>query len=132
MMKAAMKTGFVMLVALIMSCEATCLAAAGFPTGTYMRCAQGVHNPTGNEFLNTAGFQDGARLILTRNGTTVTTTYVDENGRPISLNFSATTDTVATITQKGQVILGLKSLCVLGPGKQTAHPASMNVTGGAL
>src|SRR4051794_21731116 len=98
---------------------------AVFPAGTYKRCAQGIHNPSGNEFLNDAGFQDGARLTLAQSGTTVTTTYVDQNGVTQSLSFSATTDTVATITQKDQVIPGFTSLCVAGPGKETRQQASL-------
>jgi hypothetical protein len=128
-----MKTCFVTLLALVMGCQPRRLGATGFPTGTYTRCAQGAHNPSGNEFLNSAGFQDGARLTLAQSGTTVTTTYVDQNGLTQSLSFSAMTDTgAATITQLGQVIPGFKSLCVLGPGKETGYPASMSVTAGAL
>jgi hypothetical protein len=127
-----MKTCFVTLLALVMGCQPRQLGAADFPTGTYTRCAQGAHNPSGNVFFNAAGFVDGARLTVAQNGTTVTTTYVDQDGLTQSLSFSATTDTVASITRKGQVIPGFTSLCVLGPGKETFHPARMSVTGGAL
>lgn len=127
-----MKTCFVTLLALVTGCQPHRLGAAGFPTGTYTRCAQGVHNPSGNRFLNSAGFQDGARLTLAESGNTVTSTYVDQNGLTQSLSFSTTTDTVATITQKGQVILGFKSLCVLGPGREARYPANMSVSAGAL
>jgi hypothetical protein len=91
-----------------------------------------VHNPSGNEFLNAAGFQDGARLTLAQSGTTLTTTYVDQNGLTQLLRFSTETDTLATIHEKGQVIPGFTSLCVVGPGKQTGSPASLTVTAGAL
>ncbi len=104
----------------------------GFPTGTYTRCAQGNHSPSGNEFLNVEGFEDGARLTLVQSGTTVTTTYVDQNGLTQSLSFSATAGTVATITQMGQVIPGFKFMCVLGVGKWMFYPANMSVTAGAL
>jgi hypothetical protein len=106
--------------------------AAGFPIGTYTSCAQGAHNPSGNKFLRAAGFQDGARLTLAQSGNTVTSTYVDQNGLTQSLSFSTTTDTLATIARKGQVIPGFKSLCVLGPGSGAGYPASMTVGAGAL
>jgi hypothetical protein len=105
---------------------------SGFPIGTYTTCAQGVHNPSGNEFLNAAGFQDGARLTLAQSGTTLTSTYVDQNGLTQTLRFSAETDTSATIHEKGQTIPGFTSLCVVGPGRQTGSPASLTVTAGAL
>jgi len=108
------------------------LNAAGFPIGTYTSCAQGAHNPSGNNFLKVAGFQDGARLTLAQSGTTVTSTYVDQNGLAQSLSFYTTTDTLATIAEKGQVIPGFKSLCVLRPGSGAGYPANMTVTAGAL
>jgi len=108
------------------------LNAAGFPTGTYTSCAQGAHNPSGNNFLRAAGFQDGARLTVAQSGATVTSTYVDQNGLAQSLTFSTTTDTLATIARKGQVIPGFKSFCVLGRGSGAGYPASMTVTAGAL
>jgi hypothetical protein len=108
------------------------LNAADFPIGTYTSCAQGADNPSGNKFLRVEGFQDGARLTLAQSGTTVTSTYVDQNGLTQSLSFSTTTDTLATIAQKGQVIPGLTSYCVLGRGRGAGYPASMTVTAGAL
>lgn len=108
------------------------LNAADFPIGTYTSCAQGANNPSGNNFLRAAGFQDGARLTVSQSGTRVTSTYVDQNGLTQSLSFSTTTGTLATIGQRGQVIPGFKSLCVLGPGTGTGYPASMTVTAGAL
>ena len=131
-MNMAMKTHFVTFLVLVTGCQPSRLGAAGFPTGTYTRCAQGVHNPSGNRFLNSAGFQDGARLTLAQIGTTVTSTYVDQNGLTQSLSFSTRTDTVAAIIQKGQVILGFNGLCVLGPGSEARFPANMSVSAGAL
>jgi hypothetical protein len=127
-----MKTCFVALLALLMGSQARQLGAADFPTGTYTKCAQGVHGPSGNVFLNGGGFVDGARLTLAQSGTTMTATYVDQNGRTQSLSFSPATDTVATITRKGQVIPGFPSLCVLGPGNEKFYPGTMTVTAGAL
>jgi hypothetical protein len=103
-----------------------------FPIGTYASCAQGVHNPSGNRFLNASGFQDRAALTLAQRGTTVTSSYIDASGVTQSLSFSATTGATATLTQKGQVIPGFGSLCVLGPGNATRYPASMAVNGGTL
>jgi hypothetical protein len=105
---------------------------AGFPVGLYSGCAQGVHNPSGNEFLNVAGFQDGARLTLARSGSILTSSYVDQNGQTQSLRFSMETDTLATIHEKDQMIPGFTSVCVAGPGKTTGSPANLSVTAGAL
>jgi hypothetical protein len=105
---------------------------AGFPVGTYTNCAQGAHNPSGNNFLRAAGFQDGARLTVEQSGTTVRSTYVDQNRLTQSLTLSAVTNTLATIMQKGQVIAGFKSLCVQGPGSAAGYPANLTVTAGAL
>jgi hypothetical protein len=107
-------------------------SAASFLTGTYTSCAQGVQNPSGNVFLNGTGFQDGARLTLAQSGSTVMSTYVDQNGVTQSLRFSAVTRTLATIGREGQSILGLRSLCVQGPGRMAGYPASMSVNAGAL
>lgn len=112
--------------------EAARRNAAGFPIGTYTSCAEGADNPSGNQFLRVLGFQDGARLTLAQSGTTVTSTYVDQNSLTRSLRFSTTTDTLATIAHKGQVIPGFKCLCVLGPGRWAGYPASMTVTAGLL
>jgi hypothetical protein len=103
-----------------------------FPIGTYASCAQGAHNPTGNTFFNTSGFQDGSVLALAESGTTVTSSYIDQNGVTQSLSFSTTTGTTATLARRGQVIQGFTSLCVLGPGKETFHQASMTVNAGTL
>jgi hypothetical protein len=108
------------------------LNAADFPAGTYTRCAEGAQNPSGNQFLRFAGFQNGARLTLAQSGSTVTSTYVDQDGLTQSLSFSTTTDTLATLAPRGQVIPGFKSLCVLGPGRWKGYPASMTVSAGAL
>jgi hypothetical protein len=105
---------------------------SSFPIGTYASCAQGVHNPSGNRFLNASGFQDRAALTLAQSGTNVTSSYIDANGVTQALSFSATTGATATLTQKGQVIPGFASLCVLGPGNATRYPASMTVNGGTL
>src|SRR5260370_10058140 len=106
-----MKTCFVTLLTLVVTGWQHA-GAAGFPIGTYTSCAQGAHNPSGNEFLKVAGFQDGARLTLAQSGTTVTSTYVNQDGLTQSLSFSTTTDTLATIARTGQVIPGFTSLCV--------------------
>jgi hypothetical protein len=73
--------------------------AVHFPIGTYRSCAQGMHNPDGNSFLNIAGFESGAVLTLSQSGPTVTATYVDQNGVTRSLRFSATARTSATLAQ---------------------------------
>jgi hypothetical protein len=139
-----MKTGIIVLLALsVAGCQSrrlsqsggtlrTSLGAAGFPIGTYTNCAQGTHNPTGNLFLNVAGFQSGAVLTLAQSGTTVTSKYVDQNGNTQSLSFSTTTGTSATLAKKAQVIGGFTGLCVTGPGNTAPYPASMTATTGAL
>ncbi|MBV8896522.1 MAG: hypothetical protein JO051_08420 [Acidobacteriaceae bacterium] len=106
--------------------------AAGFPGATYTRCAQGEHNPSGNVFLNDAGFQDGARLTLAQSGTNVALTYVDPNGLTWSLSLAATAPTLATVTEKLQIVPGFRSLCVRGPGNESSYPASLTVMAGAL
>jgi hypothetical protein len=105
---------------------------SSFPIGTYGSCAQGAHNPSGNKFFNTGGFQDGAVLILAQSGTTVTSSYIDQNRVTQSLSLSTTTGTTATLARKGQVIPGFTSLCVLGPGNEKGYPASMTVNAGSL
>ena len=117
---------------LCISLAALVLNAADFPVGSYTSCAQGAQNPSGGQFLRVSGFENGARLTVAQNGAAVSTMYVDETGATQSLNFSATTDTLATIAQKGQVIPGFKSLCVMGPGRWKGYPAAMTVTAGAL
>jgi len=120
-----LQTFFVPLLTLVLN-------AADFPVGTYTSCAQGTQNPSGAQFLRVAGFENGARLTLTQSGTTVTSAYVDQDGLTQSLSFSAATNTLATIAQKGQVIPGFKTLCVQGPGRWTGYPGSMTVSAGAL
>ena len=130
-MTIAVRTCFLSLIASgVMSCQSRPLL--DFPIGTFTSCAQGAHNPSGNAFMNAAGFQVGARLTLTQSGATVTSQYVDQNGLTQSLSFSKQTPTLATIGRKGQVIPGFSSLCVVGPGNTTRYPASMTVTAGAL
>jgi hypothetical protein len=106
--------------------------AATFPVGTYTSCAQGTNNPSGNLFPRTAGFQDGARLVVTESGATVTSTYVDQNGVTQTLQFASAADGLAVIGQTGQVIPGFKSLCVLGVGSGAGYPASLTVSAGVL
>src|SRR4051812_45348954 len=141
----AMKTWLITLLAAL--CATSCLAPAlseqsttqpggpavrGFPTGTYTRCAQGTHNPSGNTFLNVGGFQDGTVVAVTYSGTTVTSTYTDQNSVTQSLSFSPTTRTSAALARKGQVIPGFSSHCVRGPGSDRAYPATMTVSAGTL
>jgi hypothetical protein len=121
---------------LLVTLPALVVNAAGFPVGTYTSCAQGTNNPSGNLFPRTAGFQDGARLVVTESGATVTSTYVDQNGVTQALRFAAADglveDRLAVIGQMGQVIPGFKSLCVLGVGSGAGYPASLTVSAGAL
>src|SRR6185295_1707776 len=83
----------------------------GFPVGMYTRCAQGVYNPSGNAFVNAAGFESSAMLTLAQSETDVVSMYVDQNGTTQSLGFSATSSTSATLAGNGQVIPGFTSLC---------------------
>ena len=105
-----------------------------FPIGTYTNCAEGAgaRNPSGNVFLNGAGFESGAVLTLAQSGTTVTARYVDQNGVTQTVSFSTTTGTTATLTPSGQVLPGFTSLCVLGPRDESPYPASMTTRAGAL
>jgi len=136
-----MKARFITLLALgVAGCEPRVVfpehhvlpGIGSFPIGTYTTCAQGVRNPTGNLFLNIAGFQTGAVLKLAQTGTTLQSTYVDQNGATRSVSFSTTTDASATLTPAGQVIPGFNSLCVKGLRDQTPYPASMTTRAGAL
>jgi hypothetical protein len=135
-----MKACFITLLALgVASCRAAPLpehhappGTASFPIGTYTNCARGARNPSGNLFLNVAGFETGGVLTLAQSGTTVAATYVDQSGVTQSVSFSTTTGTSATLTQAGQVIPGFTSLCVMGPRNETAYPASMTTRAGAL
>jgi hypothetical protein len=106
--------------------------AASFPVGTYTSCAQGTNTPSGNLFPRTAGFQDGARLVVTESGATVTSTYVDQNGVTQALQFAPAADGLAVIGKMGQVIPGFKSLCMLGVGSGAGYPASLTVSSGGL
>jgi hypothetical protein len=114
----------------------TGMGAAGtsFPIGTYTNCARGAgaRAPSGNLFLNGAGFESGSVLTLAQSGTTVQATYVDWNGLTQSVSFSTTTGTSATLTQAGQVLPGFTSLCVEGPGDEAPYPASMTTRAGAM
>jgi len=105
-----------------------------FAIGTYTNCARGAgaRPPSGNVFLNGAGFESGSVLTLAQSGTTVQATYVDWNDRTQSVSFSTTTSTSATLTPAGQVLPGFTSLCVKGPRDQAPYPASMTTRAGAL
>jgi len=135
-----MKACFIPLLALgVAGCRPTSLperrVPAGtnsFPIGTYTNCARGTRNPSGNVFLNAAGFESGGVLTLAQSGTNVNASYVDQNGVIQSVGFSMTTGTSATLTQAGQVIPGFSSLCVMGPRNEMGYPASMTTKAGAL
>jgi hypothetical protein len=100
-----------------------------FPGGTYTNCAQGSHNPSS---ANVSGFESGAVLTITPNGTDLSATYVDENGVSQSLRFTATTNTSATLAQPSQVRSGFASFCVEGIGAATPYPATMTASAGSL
>ena len=108
------------------------LEDARFPSGTYTTCAQGVHNPDGNIFLNTAGFESGAVLTLSQSGAAVKATYVDQNRLSQSLNFTTLTATSAVLAQPAQMSAGLSGLCVKRPRSSAPYPATMNATAGAM
>jgi hypothetical protein len=135
-----MKACFITLFALgVAGCRPTSVperrvppGAVSFPIGTYTNCARGARNPSGNVFLNAAGFEPGGVLTLAQSGTTVTATHVDQNGVTQSVSFSPTTGTSAALTEAGQVIPGFTGLCVMGPGNERAYPASMTTRAGAL
>jgi hypothetical protein len=135
-----MKTLFIPLAVFIASCsssalprESTDLGMIAFPLGTYTSCAQATLNPNENVFLDVGGFQSGAAaLTLTQSGTTLTSTYVDQNGLAQSLRFSATSSSSATLAAPAQLVPGAAGICVTGPGSEHHYPALMNVTAGAL
>ena len=108
------------------------LAAARFPSGTYTTCARGVHNPDGNIFMNTAGFESGGVLTLSQSGALVKATYVDQNRFSQSMDFTAMTATTAVLAQPAQVSAGLLGLCVKRPRSSAPYPATMNATAGAM
>lgn len=108
------------------------LEAPRFPSGTFTTCARGQHNPDGNIFLNSAGFEPGAALTLSQSGAAVKATYVDLNGLSQSLTFTTLTATSAALAQPAQVSAGLSALCVKRPGSSSPYPASMNATAGAM
>jgi hypothetical protein len=114
------------------SAQSRDLGAARFPGGTYKTCAQGEHNPDGNIFLNTAGFESDAVLTLSQTGAAVKATYVDQNGSSQSLNFTAVTAESAALAQPAQVSTGLSGLCVKGPRSSAPYPATMSATAGAM
>lgn len=125
------KTWFITLLALAASAFQSGIVSR-FPTGRYVSCAEGAHNPSGNNFLNTSGFRDGAVLTVAQSGTTVTASYVDDSRLSQSLSFSPTNGTTATLARKRQVISGFTSLCVQGPGNEKRNSASMTVGNGIL
>jgi hypothetical protein len=133
----------VLLVILVAGCRARTLTesaaaqsrdlrAARFLGGTYTTCAEGEHNPDGNTFLNTAGFQSGAVLTLSQSDAAVRATYVDQNGTSQSLNFTTVTATSAALAQPAQVSVGLSGLCVKAPRSSAPYPATMRATAGAM
>ena len=107
------------------------MSGGGFPVGTYLNCAEGVHSPDGKDFLNSAGFQATGSLTLTQSGSAVNVAYVDQNGLTQTLGFLATTGEAAALAQPAQVT-GLIGICVTGPGSEQPFPAIMNATSGAL
>src|SRR4051794_10740001 len=139
----AMKTGFLIFLG-VAGCQSRALTdpstmppanlgVAAFPVGTYTNCASGTRNPSGNNFLNAAGFQSGAAaLTLTQSGNTVSSIYVDQNGTTQSHTFSTITGTTASLAQKGAVVPGFTSLCVMGLGNEIGYPATMTVNAGTL
>ena len=130
-----MKHSFPILLALwAAGCQSQTLTepAARFPSGTYTTCARGEHNPDGNIFLNTSGFESGAVLTLSQSGAAVKATYVDQNGLSQSLNFTTLTATSAALAQPAQVSAGLSGLCVKRPMSSAPYPATMNAAAGAM
>jgi hypothetical protein len=107
-------------------------SSGAFPMGTYTRCAEGVHNEDGNDFLDVVGFASGSVLTLVQSGETITAQYVDENGDARTYTFATTTITSATLAPSGQTASGFSGSCVQGPGDEGAFPAAMTATTGTL
>ncbi len=114
--------------------EAVDSGAVAFPLGTYTDCAQGLHNPDGNIFMNSTGFEPGATLTLEQSGATLGASYVDLGGTTSSFDFAATSATSATLAHAAQVSSGFKALCVLGVGvsNEQMYPAVLHASAGAL
>ncbi len=105
-------------------------ATTTFPVGTYTRCAQGSHAT--EAFVAGSGFESGAAaLTLTQSESTVTATYVDQNGATLSFDFTQTTSTSATLASTGQPASGASGLCDLGPGPGE-FPAAIVADAGAM
>jgi len=103
-----------------------------FPVGSYARCARGLHTPSGNLFPNAAGFEAGAVLTLTRTGTALHSTYVDQNGVTQSLELSLTSGASATLADPGQVLPGFLSICVQDLENNRAYPADLTAGAGMM
>src|SRR5271169_5134403 len=105
-------------------------------SGTYTRCAQGAHGAgtpvNGGNFLNVAGFEEGASLTLAQRGDALTLRYLEADGHALALDFAATASTSATLVSAGQAVPGFVGVCAVGPGDSGTFPASLNVAAGAL
>ncbi len=106
--------------------------STAFPVGAYTRCAEGIHNEDGNDFLDVVGFASGAVLTLVESGETITATYVDEDGNARSYTFATTTSSSASLAPAGQTASGFSGLCVQGPGDEGWFPAAMTASTGTL
>jgi len=104
-----------------------------FPVGTYTRCAEGARAVSPGWSESGAGFlSDDAVLTVERSGSTLTATYVDENGKTSTFDFARTTSTSATLTSTGETVSGFSGSCTEGPGDSWLYPALMSTTAGAL
>jgi hypothetical protein len=102
-----------------------------FPAGTYTRCADGSHSS--GPFVGTAGFEaSGVELTVQDHGSTVTATYLDQNGKTSTFDFDETTSTSATLTSAEGTVPGLEGEYTHGPGDSWLYPALMEATAGAL
>jgi hypothetical protein len=106
--------------------------AQSFRVGTFDTCAQGFQGPDGNVFLNTSGIVAGAVLTVTQEGSTVTASYVGQNGVESSFAFTPTTDTSAVLASTGAMMSGFAGTCVQGPGDTGVFPATVTATAGSL
>lgn len=108
-------------------------AGVSFPTGTFLRCAEGLYGPSGGgAFLNVIGIRGDASLALSQHGASITAEYTDENHRSHTAEFSVVSTTRAALSSGAGAFADTSTLCVQGPGRTASVPAVLTVSTGAL
>ena len=102
----------------------------GIPSGTFTRCARGTL--ADDSSFNASGIEPGLFLTVAKNGTSVTATVNEADGKQSSFELATASDDSASLVSASTVLTRAMSSCVISLGNVAHSPTELTVSSATL